>query len=368
MTNETGWAFGCNLGNHISTACRKLTLIERANNLLSSAELHFLVKDAKVGDKLLNEITDDLIKKKDEPIQIWLHTASGKKTKVWNHVIARMHLSYSQNDAFDVKLIVTTVEQLAHMNRDTKNRAHSEHQSRVSSLVESLIKENKLTSESVEQTKEVKEFGILRQCYMTDYQFVISHLVPRSSGDSGSGFRLFTKDGKKVCFQTLSHKAKNCTIQPEFILKIDEVIDCYDIHKKGGHDVKSSALSPADKKVVQSESKGEDGNTGSTGPTWSYPTYLQYPVYSREALDAITKSHQRGLVGGSYPLSIRMIGSDKVGKENISLEFPMKVKLDSGTNYRKRDGQFGYLEEVVHIYDSGAYEVTLRCSRGKINV
>lgn len=368
MTHETGWAFGSNLEEHISSACNKVTLIERANNLLSSAELHFLVKDAKIDGKSLNEIADDLIKKKDEPIQLWLRAASGKKTKVWNHVIARMHLSYSQNDSFDPKLIVTTIEQLAHFNRDTKNRAHSEHQNRVSNLVESLIRDNKLTPDSIEQTKEVQEFGVLRQCYMTDYQFIISHLIPRASGDSGSGFRLFTKDGKKVCFQTLSHKAKDCTIEPEAILKIDEVIDCYNIHKKGGHDVKSGALSPSDKRVVQAESAGEDGSTGSTGPTWSYPTYLQYPVYSKEALEAITKSHQRGLVGGSYPLSIKMIGSDKVGKESLPLEFPLKIKLDSGTNYRKRDGQFGYLEEVVHLYESGTYEIILRCSRGKVNV
>jgi len=368
MKHETGWAFGCSLGPSISTACNKLILVERANNLLSSSEIHFLVKDAKVGDTSLNEITDAFIKQKDEPFQLWLSNGSGSKTKVWNHVVARLHLSYSQNDSFDPKLVVTTVEQLAHLNRYTKNRAHSKHEKRVSTLVESLIKENELTADSIEQTKEVQEFGLLRQCYMTDYQFIMSHLIPRSSGDSGSGFRLFTKDGKKVCFQTLSYKAKDCTMEPEFVLKIDEFIDCYEVLKKGGIDIKSGALSPIDKRVVYSDSKGEDGNTGSTGPSWSYPTYLQYPVYSKDALEAITKSHQRGISGNAYPLWIRLIGSDKIGKERMTPEFPMKIKFGAGTKYRKRDDQNGYLEEIVHHYDSGTYEMTLKCSRGKINV
>jgi hypothetical protein len=367
MTHQTSWSAGYSFGPDFSAASQKITVIERANNNLSSAEHTFLIKNTKAGSLSFNEITDKLISQGDEPFKFWLNSPSGK-TKEWNHVIARMHLSYSQNDDYDPRLVVTTVEQLAHMNRFTKNRSHVG-EGRVSDFVKDIVEENSLTADSIARTKQVPEFSTLRQCYMTDYQFIITHLVPRANAESGSaGYRLFTKDGKRICFQPLDYNAKDCTIQPEFILKIEETIDCYDVLRKGGHKVGSGTLNPYTKKPLYAVSEGEDGKTGDTKPSWLYPSFAFYPIHSQEALEALTSSHQRGLAGTSYPLAIKIYGKSKIGKEELIPEFPMKVKIHAGNEFRKRDDQSGYLEEVVHHYDTGIYEIILRCSRGKVNV
>jgi hypothetical protein len=166
----------------------------------------------------------------------------------------------------------------------------------------------------------------------------------------------------------LDYNAKECTISSEAILKIEETIDCYDVLRKGGHRVESETLSPFTKKPLYAISEGEDGNTGDTKPSWLYPSFALYPIQSQEALEALTKSHQRGLAGSSYPISIKIYGNSKIGKEEIIPEFPMKIKLHAGNEFRKRDDQHGYLEEAVHHYDTGIYEIILRCSRGKVNV
>ena len=367
ITHQTSWSAGYSFGVDFSAACQKITVIERANNNLSSAEHTFLIKNAKSGSLSFNEITDKLISQADEPFRFWLNNPNGK-TKEWNHVIARMHLSYSQNDDYDPRLVVTTVEQLAHANRFVKNKSHVG-DGRVSDFVNAIIGENSLTPESIARTKQVPEFSTLRQCYMTDYQFIITHLIPRANSESGSsGYRLFTKDGKKVCFQPLDYNAKECNIPSELILKIEEVIDCYDVLRKGGHRVESKALNPFTKQVLHAVSDGEDGSTGDTKPSWLYPSLFFYTLQSQEALDTLTKSHQRGLAGTSYPLIIKIYGNSRIGKEELIPEFPMKIKLHAGNEFRKRDDQYGYLEETVHHYDTGIYEITLRCSRGKVNL
>jgi hypothetical protein len=366
ITHQTSWSAGYSFGPDFAGACQKITVIERANNNLSSAEHVFLIKNAKTDSLEFIEIFDKLVEQVDQPFSFWLNSPGGK-TKEWHHVIARMKLSYSQNDDYDPRLTVTTVEQLAHSNRFTKTRAHKS-EGIVSDVARLIIEENSLSAVSVSNSKKVKEFETLRQCHMTDYQFIILHLIPRAHSETGSaGYRLFTKDGKKVCFQPLDYNAKDCTLEFESILKIEETVDCYDVLRKGGHKVESETLDPIVKKVLVSASEGEDGVTGDTNPTWLYPSYLTYPMQTQEALDAITQSHQRGLASSSYPLSIKLIGNRVIGKEGIIPEFPMKLKLPPGSRFRKRDDQAGFPEEIVHYYDTGVYEITLRCARGKTN-
>jgi hypothetical protein len=366
ITHQTSWSAGYSFGSDFAGACQKITVVERANNNLSSAEHVFLIKDARSTSIKFNEIADLLIKQADQPFSFWIESPGGK-TKEWHHVIARMKLSYSQNDDYNPRLVVTTIEQLAHSNRFVKSRAHKSG-GVVSDLVRSILGENSLVADSIAPSKVVPEFETLRQCYMTDYQFIITHLIPRANAEMGSsGYRLFTKDGLRTCFQPLNYNAVDCTLEFENILKIEETIDCYDVLRRGGHNIESETLDPFTKKVLLGYSEGEDGSTGDTKPSWLYPSYLTYPMQSQEALDAITRSHQRGISGESYPLTIKLIGNRVIGKEALIPEFPLRIKLPAGSNFRSRDDQSGFLEEAFHFYDTGVYEITLRCSRGSIN-
>jgi len=368
ISHQTSWSAGYSFGGDFAGACQKITITERATNALSSAEHVFRIKNAKSNSLEFIEISDKLIRQADTPFSFWLESPGGK-TKEWHHVIARMKLFYSQNDDYDPRLVVTTVEQLAHSNRLIKTRVHKSAGGVVSEMVGAIISENALTAGSISKSKSVPEFEILRQCHMTDYQFIITHLIPRANSETGSaGYRLFTKDGKRVCFQPLDYNARDCTMVFEFVLKVEETIDCYDVLRRGGHQVESETLDPFTKRVLPSASEGEDGITGDTDPSWLYPSYMHYPMQTQEAIDAITQSHQRGVSGGSYPMVIKLAGNRVIGKELLIPEFPMKIILPAGNRFRKRDDQSGFLEEVVHFYDTGVYEITLKCSRGKTNI
>lgn len=364
MNASTNWNADYSINPGLSGACSKVTIVERATNELGSAEHVFSTRDAQYMGLDFKDIAKLFIEQADKPFQFKLLNRA-KESKTWNHVVVRSRLIYSPNDKYDPKLILTTVDQLALTNRFIKSRAHRSHFGRMDQLVSSIIQENDLPIESVAPTEANPEFYLLHQPYQTDYQFLIGSCVPRSSGPS-SGYRLFTKDGKRVCFQPLDYKAVDCKLPLEVILKIEEIVDSYATMRSGGRGLESSSLNPYSKVINSAKSVGEDGETG-TFAAWEYPAYHVYPITSSLGLEAVTTAHQRSLSGLSHPLIIKIQGEDLIGNERVAPEFPLKVSIEPGSRYRSTDAHTGYAEEIIHAYESGSYTMTLKCLRGKIN-
>jgi hypothetical protein len=259
-------------------------------------------------------------------------------------------------------LVVTTLSGIAMMNVDRRNRTLS-----TTSVTDALSTimgnySGQLTLGAVEQSDAIPEFAKLRQSNVTDYQFIIEHLIPRAIHGSVGGYDLVSVDGKLVRFASPSYQINQFTVPPEQLIDVREQDNSFAVTRAGGGNLIVNGFNHYQKKSLTTTIKAAQitPSYGSTGMSMVGERVEYVPFASQLAVNAWARARFAEWRTQAYLFDVLLRG------DPVSLNLPSTIDL-SGTKYRNSDNQSGVIVEVLHDIRKGKYEMTLSVERDAWN-
>lgn len=255
-------------------------------------------------------------------------------------------------------LVVKTMDRLALATIESKNRAHN---GNLEEIVESILASYGI-SLFTEPCKEVEHFKTLLQRNLTDMQFILHEVLPRSVNVNGvGGYSLFSKDGKEAFYQTLNYKLPTpFKPAPESIVGVTEAETNYRAAKLGGMVYTVHGFNPFTKKpIVVRASPDTAPSQGSHGPKIPQASRYDYvPLQTEDAVTAWANERQGTNSFEAYPMTA-------VFKGSTALDLPMQIDF-SDTKFRQTCTQVVPVVQIRHLLTNGRLSQTVTMLRDKM--
>lgn len=290
-----------------------------------------------------------------KPIKFNLATLNGQhRSTQHEHVIVDWVL---KRDAGGFLLVVKTMDRTILATIESKNRAHTG--STIDSMLRKILNEHKISDLTVEACKEITHYGSLLQRNLTDMQFIVNELLPRSmSSQDKGGYSLFTRDGKKYYFETLGHTKNVFKAKANSLIYVRELENSYGAGKIGGVNYTVHGFDPFTKRpYIESVGSDVSPSYGELGPRVESTRYDYVPLQTKDAVKAWVTQRQFSNRYEAYPMVAQFRGS-------IDLEIPMQIDF-SQTKFRTTCTHKVPVVQIRHLLTVGRLVQTVVFLRDK---
>jgi len=345
----TGSAFS---SQYWSTIAKRLWFDQNSLNTPSVAthvfHTSFTLKDQPLKAFLLAEIQKLSV---DKEIVFAIVPLAGEKGKAVTH----HHVLYDWSHrvwAGGATIMIKTAERSILATREIKNRAHKTEPD-ISAVVKKLMQEYKIDvkaqpCQAVEWVPETKKTLIQRN--LTDMEFLVNELVPRSATTSGKGgYIFFTTDGKTGFYQPFGTPAGNYAPLPEAVLEVEEMDRSFNAARSGGSSIKVEGFDMHAKKVI-TKTFPDSGHTPAGGDTKARVTGLRYeylPVQKPDAVEAWAKQRFYSNSVDACPVRVKLRGQS---------DFNIGDTMDlSKSSYRDHGNYKGTVAQIRHSWNGSRY-------------
>lgn len=344
----------------LTAACQRLTFTQTTTNALSEAEIVFRIKGLYDGEYMADVIPKETVKSVPVKFQIF-DLNDNAMTALHHHVCVDHRVDYN-NRGEAYSLTFFTREQCKNdMRLVDKSVAHEF--SSLHEMVNSLLENNGFSIKTIEKTPEIPEFGVLRQPYINDYEFLVQEINPRAQSENGSsGYRLFTSDGKEAVWSTIGYESEDVEVPDEMLIDIVPSRRAQWVAEKGSA-VHSVIAFDMDNKSPLSSTKGPDvspsyGEMALPDPYKSSASYTHFPMTTQQAADSFALRCQYLEAYTAFPFTATIRGS--AGWDKVPYNLKVKIIHDQGGGELR-----GYATTIKHVYSVGEYKLLITCLRDK---
>jgi len=344
----------------LTASCQSLTFTQTTSNALSEAEIVFRIKSLYDGKQIYDVLPKETVKGKTVKFQIF-DMDDQAMTRKHSHVYVDHRLNYNnRGEAYSLTLF--TREQCKNdMKVAEKCRAHE--YEKLSDMVESILGENGFSVKSVQKTTAIPEFKVLRQPYISDYDFIVNEVNARAQSEDGSsGFRLFTIDGVEAIWSVIGDDAEEKTVDDDMVVEVIPSRRAQWVAESGSavHQVTGFDM---DSKVPLLAKKGPDvsnsyGDMAIPEPYDKSESYTHSAFTSQDAIDSFALRCQYKEVYAAFPFVVVVRGSE--GWDEVPYNLTVNVVHEQGGGSLR-----GYASTIKHIYRVGEYRVHITCLRDK---
>jgi hypothetical protein len=327
---------------------------------LSEGEFVFRIKSSYDGEYIADVLPKDTVKTVDITFQIF-DIEDNAVTKLHTHVVVDHRVDYNNRGEAYCLTLFSREKGKSDMRITEKSVSHEF--STLHEMVQSILEDNGMTVKTIESTPEVPEFGILRQPYISDFDFITQEINPRAQSENGSsGYRLFTTDGLEAVWSTIGYEAEDVEVEDEMLVDVVPSRRSQWVCEKGSvkHTVTGFDL---DKKEVISSTQGPDvnpsyGDMAIPEPYNESESFSLFPFTSQQAVEAAALRCQYLEAYTAFPFTATVRGSE--GWDEVPYNLKVKIVHDQGGGELK-----GYATIIKHIYKLGEYKVQITCLRDK---
>lgn len=286
-----------------------------------------------------------------DPLKFRVATrAPTPETGPWQYHVVYDHVFRTSSKGF--LLVLKTVDFLAKATIESRTRAVTGQT--IDEMVKNVFSVHGLvfSDEAIEACRSIPHFNPILQKNMTDTQFLVNELLPRAmSKDGRGGYVLFTEDGRKAWFQTLTFGypgsgSKLFKPDPLSLVDVKELEQGFQAGRLGGAIYTVHAFDPFLKKpYVVTAGPDVAPSVGRGSPLVTPSRYEYVPLQTQDAAMAWAKARQYSNRYDSNPMVAEFRGS-------LSLRLPMFIDF-SGTGYREVLPSVAPVARILHLITAG---------------
>jgi hypothetical protein len=332
---------------------KRLWFEQNALNTPSTARhvfgINFTLNHEPLKSQLLQEVQQLAV---DKEIVFSIVPNEGQKLNAVTHHHILYHWSFRM-DGRTATLVLKTGERSLLATREHKTRAHKANPD-VTAIVKTIMSEYgvQIQTQPCQAVDWVPETNkTLIQRHLSDMQFIINELVPRSAPSGKGGYVLFTIDGKNGYYQPLATPVgKSYSPPTAAVIGVREMDRSFDSARSGGSSIMVEGVDPFAKKIIKKvfPSSGHNPGQGDASARVSGSRYEFLPVQQDDAVDAWARQRFYSNSLDANPLIVRLRGQTEVN---------LGTTLSLGkSQYREHGNYSGPVAQIKHFVSRGKYQ------------
>lgn len=214
------------------------------------------------------------------------------------------------------------------------------------------------TEIEMEKCKEIEEFRILRQPYISDYDFIVKEINPRAVSEKGeSAYRFFTSDGVTAYWGPVGFNLRG-TLKVTDVMIEESVpmINWGHLVEQGAVKHSSESFDTSIKEIIRAEDPGLP--TPKYGDIWvpddikkEAEDFSLFPMNTPEALDGMNRHVRWREAYSAYPYIVKCRGGDRLW-DHVPYNMLVENIHDQG------GGEItAYANYITHRIERGEYSI-----------
>lgn len=338
----------------VNESFKSLDFFQSGSSTLSVAHHVFEVTNTFDGERLADIVLNHF---QEKEVKFTIVDVDESQQQEFHHEVFNYELSSSRSGGYIFRLV--TVDAKMRLAYEFKNR--SMRGDSLTDIAKQVIEEAGLTVDKIEDAEPISEFGVMRQINLSDYEFIVSRIIPRLP----KGYSLVSLKGKGIGIYSTGYEAEKYTPDPFMIKRVVESDRVSEIIQKGGVHHYSGGYDPFMKRPISALSgPSAEPAYGEQELEALHSCFSLTPFFSQLALNSWAESFQRKEAYKAYPLQVVMFGHIP---EQTGWDFPMVFEAPE-LEYRKNYEYSGWVEAFRHVIRYSNYTVTALLQRAANNI